>query len=121
MTPPVFAATDDVLTLDRRDTGRSTRVTAIGELDSCTAPALAAALEDLLVRDREVTVDLGAVFFLDAAGVHALAAAAQRAAAVGAGLSVLAWRPAVIRPLTVAGLSWLLETGAGTARTHEAA
>jgi anti-sigma B factor antagonist len=122
MTPPVFVRTDDLLSLHRSDSARATRVTASGELDSCTAPVLAAALEDALGEEgREVTLDLDAVFFLDAAGVHVLAAAAQRAAAMGARLQVIASRPAVIRPLTIAGLRSLLESGAVNPEARQAA
>jgi hypothetical protein len=40
---------------------------------------------------------------------------------VGARLSLIARRPAVIGPLTIGGLGSLVETGAGAAGAHEAA
>lgn len=120
MTTPVFVPAD-VLTVHRSDTGGSTRVPAIGELDSYSAPSLAAVLEDAVGRDREVTVDLDAVSFLGVAGVRPLAAAARLAAAVDARLRLIATRSVVIRPLRAAGLRSLVETGAVTAGAPEAA
>lgn len=120
MTPQVLTPTD-VLTLHRSDTGRSTRVTAIGELDSYTAPALAAVLEDAVAPNRDVTVDLDAVSFLGVAAVRPLAAAARRAATMDARLLVNARRSVVIQPLTVAGLQSLVETTTVTAGAPQAA
>jgi len=47
-------------------------VTAAGELDLATAPALTAALRGLASSGGLVTIDLRAVTFLDVAGLHAL-------------------------------------------------
>lgn len=113
MTPPVFVPSVDLLTVRRTAAGRSTRVTAAGEVDRGTAPALAAALERVGDDDySEVTVDLNAVVFLDATGVRALAAAARRAAAAGGRLRVTASSAAVLRPLQIGGLGSLLDGNA---------
>jgi len=106
---PVCVATDELLTLTVTEHAASAVVTAAGEVDSCSAPWLAAALEDAFADGvLELTVDMTAVSFLDSAGVHTLAAAYRRAATAGIHLRVLATRRAVLRPLQLTGLWPLL-------------
>jgi anti-sigma B factor antagonist len=103
------------------------RLTAVGEIDSSSAPLIRTHLDELLDDidahpdggATEVTVDLDRVTFLDSAGLCVLAAAHRRAAALGVRLRVLASSRAVIRPLQITGLWDLLgveqvEPGAGS-------
>jgi anti-sigma B factor antagonist len=84
-------------------------VTAVGEVDSTSAPVLRQHLETLLDGDvRELTVDLGQVTFLDSAGLCVLAAAHRRAVRKDVTMRVLASSRAVIRPLQITGLWELL-------------
>lgn len=57
----------------RMDTADGIRLTAAGELDRASAPILAAELDRAFDHGTGVVlVDLGAVTFMDSAGVHAL-------------------------------------------------
>src|SRR4051794_25392215 len=109
MIPPVSAELDELLTVSVTVDSAAAVVTAAGELDSCSAPRLIAAVEQALaVSPLDVTLDLTAVTFMDSAGVHALGGAYRRAATAGIRLRVLALRRAVIRPLQLTGLWPLL-------------
>jgi len=90
----------------------SALVTAAGEVDSCSAPRLAAELEDAIAGDAlQVIVDLTAVTFLDSVGVHALAAAYRRAEAAVIRLRVRDSHRAMMRSLELTGLWGLLAAG----------
>jgi len=97
------------------------RVTAVGEVDSSSAPLLRAELESALDGGpRELVVDLDGVTFLDSAGLSVLAAAHRTASSRAVRLRVLASGRAVIRPLQITGLWDLLgaeqvEPGTGSA------
>lgn len=76
-----------------------------GEIDIATAPAV----RDLLAGAAEkavtgITVDLGMVTFLDAAGLGALAGAAGRVRHLPEGLRLVAVSPRVLRLLAITGL-----------------
>lgn len=84
-------------------------LTAHGEWDLANAPAM----EHLLVAATSgfwpvVAVDLGAVSFMDAAGVKPLRAAAVRCQEAGIRLFVVHPRPMVERVLSVCGLTGLI-------------
>jgi anti-sigma B factor antagonist len=99
----------DLVTLSVSTTGAAARVSAVGEIDSSSAPQLREQLEEVLDGDvAELTVDLDGVTFLDSAGLCVLAAAHRRAAGQGVRLRVLASHRAVIRPLQITGLYDLL-------------
>ena len=84
-------------------------LTAVGEIDSSSAPTLRNRLEAALdAGATAVTVDLDGVTFLDSAGLCVLAAAHRRAARDGVRLRVLATGRAVVRPLQITGLYDLL-------------
>jgi anti-sigma B factor antagonist len=101
---------NDLVTIDVAGDARQTRVTAVGEIDSSSAPLFRERLEPLLDGDvAEITVDLTAVTFLDSAGLCVLAAAHRRAVASGKTVRVLASSRAVIRPLQITGLWELLQ------------
>ena len=98
------------------------RLTAVGEVDSSSAPLLRKHLDAVLDGDdvSELTIDLDGVTFLDSAGLCVLAAAHRRAVKDGVRLRVLASSRAVIRPLQITGLWDLLgvekvEPGGGSA------
>jgi anti-sigma B factor antagonist len=89
-------------------------VTAAGEIDSSTAPALRDQLTALLdTSPREITVDMEAVTFLDSAGLCVLAAAHRRASGQDTRLHVVASCRAVVRPLEITGLWDLLTVPPG--------
>jgi anti-sigma B factor antagonist len=101
--------TSDLVTIDVATTGSTVTVTAVGEIDSTSAPVLREHLEALLAGGvEEFVVDLVGVTFLDSAGLCVLAAAHRQASAQGVKLRVLAASRAVIRPLQITGLWSLL-------------
>jgi anti-anti-sigma factor len=81
------------------------RISARGELDSVTAPDLAALLADRLwAKPERVEVDLSEVDFLGVAGVRVLLHAALQAGQTGTELLVVAGsNPVVRRALRVTG------------------
>jgi anti-sigma B factor antagonist len=102
-------STTDLVSVTVAGAGAVVRVTAVGEVDSTSAPVLREHLEALLDGDvREFTVDLGQVTFLDSAGLCVLAAAHRRAVRQDVTMRVLASSRAVIRPLQITGLWELL-------------
>jgi anti-sigma B factor antagonist len=117
--PSVNATASDIVSVDVSVTGPRAVVTAMGEIDSTSAPVLRERLETLLEAEvAEFTVDLTAVTFLDSAGLCVLAAAHRSAARQDVTMRVLASSRAVIRPLQITGLWNLLnaeQTEAGDA------
>ena len=122
MTTVSPSSTDDLLTVEALVADETTRLVLAGEVDCSTAPLLRRALDNAFADGpREVTVDLGAVTFLDSAGLSTLAIAHRTAAGQGARLRVLVGTRAVARALQVTGLWDLLGveqvgSGAGAAR-----
>ena len=101
--------TAELVTVSVSETGPTVLVTAVGEVDSTSAPILRHHLDTLLDGDvREFTVDLSQVTFLDSAGLCVLAAAHRRAVRQDVAMRVLASSRAVIRPLQITGLWELL-------------
>jgi anti-sigma B factor antagonist len=99
----------DLVSLAVSGAAPALRLTAVGEVDSSSAPLLRTHLEAILDSDvTEITVDLDGVTFLDSAGLCVLAAAHRRASAAGVRLRVLASSRAVIRPMQITGLWNLL-------------
>ena len=122
MTAAPFSSTSDIVRFDVSSAGSVVRITAVGEVDSSSAPLLRTELETALDGGqlRELVVDLDGVTFLDSAGLSVLAGAHRRAAAREVRLRVLASGRAVIRPLQITGLWDLLgaeqvEPGTGSA------
>jgi anti-anti-sigma factor len=97
-----------------RHTAAGATVTAIGEIDIVTAPALWVSLDETRRELRTISpgstllVDLRQVAFLSAAGLGTLLAFHSRCGADGTGMRIIADHPAVLRPLEVTGLRWLL-------------
>jgi anti-sigma B factor antagonist len=99
----------DLVTVDVVEDGTTVRVLVAGEVDSSSAPSLRARLDDALATGAaEIVVDLGAVTFLDSAGLSVLAATHRRAGTAGVRLRVLASGRAVMRPMQITGLWELL-------------
>jgi anti-anti-sigma factor len=121
VTVPVFPASEELLTVavDVRDA--VVRVSAAGEIDACSAPRLAAALEESIAVGRAVVLDLEAVTFLDSSGVQAVGMGYRRSVAAGIELRVNATARVVLRPLQLSGL-WALVDGerAASGRGHTA-
>jgi anti-sigma B factor antagonist len=100
--------TSELVTIDVSVSDAVARVTAVGEIDSTSAPVLRERLDAVLTGDvQQFVVDLVGVTFLDSAGLCVLAAAHRRAAGQGIGMRVVAASRAVIRPLQITGL-WAL-------------
>ncbi len=100
----------ELLTVEVTGDTPTARLTVSGEIDSSSAPALRARLDEVLDRGAtELTVDLTGVSFLDSAGLCVLAAAHRRAVRTDVHLRVLASSRAVIRPMQITGLYDLLD------------
>ena len=86
-------------------------VTAVGEIDTATAAALA---EYLVQFDdgSNVTVDFSGVTFLDASGMHALHAAHARLGRQGSTLSIRGTPPLLLRLFQIAGFDQVLNLDA---------
>jgi anti-sigma B factor antagonist len=121
VTAAPFPPASDIVRFTVSSADSVVRVTAVGEVDSSSAPLLRAELETALDGQlRELVVDLDGVTFLDSAGLSVLAAAHRGALARDVRLRVLASGRAVIRPLQITGLWDLLgaeqvEPGTGSA------
>jgi anti-sigma B factor antagonist len=83
-------------------------VAVAGEVDIDTAPRLRLALAAALQEASQVVVDLGAVTFLDSAGLSTLIATHQRAEATGVSLRLRRVPPMVLRLLALTGMDSLL-------------
>jgi anti-sigma B factor antagonist len=121
VTAPPFPPTSEIVRLAVTSAGPVVRVTAVGEVDSSSAPLLRTELEAALDGElEELVVDLDGVTFLDSAGLSVLAGAHRTAVRRDVRLRVLASGRAVIRPLQITGLWDLLgaeqvEPGTGSA------
>jgi anti-sigma B factor antagonist len=99
----------ELVTIDVSMTDSAVRVTAVGEIDSTSAPVLRERLDGILAGGAtEFVVDLVGVTFLDSAGLCVLAATHRRAGEQGARMQVVAASRAVIRPMQITGLWSLL-------------
>ncbi|HEY0400838.1 MAG TPA: STAS domain-containing protein [Blastococcus sp.] len=119
--PSLEPSAAELVTIDVSGAGPAMVVTAVGEIDSTSAPVLRQRLDALLDSDvRELTVDLGQVSFLDSAGLCVLATAHRRAVRQDVCMRVLASSRAVIRPLQITGLWELLHAEQVAAREQVA-
>ena len=100
---------EELVSIEVVESGPTVCVTAVGEIDSTSAPLLRQRLDAVLEGEvRELTVDLGQVTFLDSAGLCVLAGTHRRALGQDVRMRVLASSRAVIRPLQITGLWELL-------------
>jgi anti-sigma B factor antagonist len=100
----------DLVRIEVAGDSATARLTATGEVDSSSAPALRARVDEVLDKGvTDLTVDLTGVSFLDSAGLCVLAAAHRRAVRTDVHLRVLASSRAVIRPMQITGLFDLLD------------
>jgi anti-sigma B factor antagonist len=87
----------------------TTLVTVAGEVDAATAPQLSDALRPHLTAHGNVLVDLSAVTFLSAAGLHVLVDAHWSMQAGGGTLKLITGPRCVDRVLTLTGLDTVLD------------
>jgi anti-sigma B factor antagonist len=107
--PSLDPSSSELVTIDVSGAGSVQTLTAVGEIDSTSAPVLRQHLDALLDEGvDELTVDLRQVSFLDSAGLCALATAHRRAVRQNVRMRVLASSRAVIRPVQITGLWELL-------------
>ena len=96
-------------------------VGARGELDLLTTPLLAATLAALLAKGHaDVAVDLGALDFIDAAGLGVLADFSSRLEASGGGLTLDSASAPVRRILQITGMDQLLADEVSDRIAHDA-
>lgn len=95
----------DLLGLRVVERGPQTRVVQVtGEVDTYTAPELAAVLAAQMAAAQVVVVDLDAVRFLASAGMTVLFEASELAARLQRDLRLVCHCPTINRTLTVTGL-----------------
>jgi anti-sigma B factor antagonist len=95
---------DDPLTITVRSEQDHAIATLAGEIDITTVAQLRERLSGLVSSSRHLVIDLDRVTFIDAAGLSALVAAANLAAAHGTGLYVVCARPQILKLLSLTGL-----------------
>lgn len=89
--------------------GTPTVVRLAGDLDVHTAPALRAALEDVIdAGHTDLLVDLRAVTFADSSGLGVLAGALRKARRRAGHLEVCAPAPVVVKILRISALDQVL-------------
>jgi len=93
-----------LLSYNTRHDGSGIVVELHGDMDLATAPQLLDVLQDALNRDDAVTVDLGAVDFIDSSGVGALVAADSYGTAKGARLALCGLSEPAKRTIQILGL-----------------
>ena len=94
----------DALTIAVRSERDHAIATVAGEIDITTAGQLRERLSELAASRRHLVIDLNQVTFIDATGLRALVAAANRAAAHGTSLHVVCARPKILELFRLTGL-----------------
>ena len=103
------------LTVDLHRAGRDLTIYLAGELDSATAPMVTESVIGRLHPDDEVVwVDLSAVTFCDASGIHAFERLHAYAQGVGARLTLYHPTQEVLRSLTRGGMDRVLTIWSGS-------
>jgi anti-anti-sigma factor len=95
---------DDALTIRVRSERGHAIATIAGEIDNSTATRLRERLFELAASSRHLVIDLNQVTFIDAAGLNALIAMANLAAANGTILHVVCARPQILKLFRLTGL-----------------
>jgi anti-anti-sigma factor len=90
------------LSLDATEKRRSVVITAVGEVDVASAADLERYIRDYV--DRDVTVDLGGVTFMDSSGITVLVRVQRLVIDAGHMLRVTGEQANVRRVLEIAGL-----------------
>ena len=94
--------------IEVRNRDGATIVTARGEVDVATAPALRDGLEEALDRDiGSVVVDLTGVTFIDSTGLGVLIGARRRCVEAGRELRVVVAEPRILKVFEITGLTEL--------------
>jgi anti-sigma B factor antagonist len=95
--------------VETHTTGRTTTVTAIGELDLVSSPTLDAELERVTGSDCDaIVVDLRPLAFMDSTGLHVLVNGHNRAHDSGRAFAVIRGSEQVDRLLTLTGVDEVL-------------
>jgi anti-anti-sigma factor len=81
-----------------------------GEVDISNVPSLASALRSTAEGRAAMLLDLGALEFIDVAGMRAIQRTAQAMAARGGDLTVVSPRPLGARMVTMLGMDGLVRT-----------
>jgi anti-anti-sigma factor len=104
---PTLAHGSALLSIHAGRTGTQMTVSAGGEIDRCTSPALAEYLNGLLEPSAcgptAVTLDLAGVTFIDVSGLNVLLESTRRAAACGRLLRLARCSRRVVRLVRITG------------------
>jgi anti-sigma B factor antagonist len=82
-------------------------VTAAGEIDLATSPALRTRLQDAIARHRTVIVDLSDVTFIDSTGLGVLIGGLRRVNEAGGQMAIVIADPRVLKIFEITGLTGL--------------
>jgi anti-sigma B factor antagonist len=85
----------------------STVVSAAGEIDLATSPALRSRLQDAIGRYRVVIVDLSDVTFIDSTGLGVLIGGLRRVNERGGEMRIVVADPRVLKIFEITGLTEL--------------
>jgi anti-sigma B factor antagonist len=97
------------LGLDSSTRGDATVLTVTGELDLANAPAFRQRIVDLVAHDvRRIVVDLGALDYLDSAGLGMIVAAYKRVRTHGGALAIACDEPRILKPFEITDLGRVL-------------
>jgi anti-sigma B factor antagonist len=98
-----------LLTVDSSSLDGHAVITAAGEIDLATVSLLSTAMADSISAGTTVlTINLGAVSYIDSAGLGALVGAYKRLAATGGELTIRCSHPRLVRLFEITGLTRLL-------------
>ena len=104
-----MATEPEAFAISVRRQGARIEVALRGELDAYSAPQLRAGIADLgEVAGRHVVLDLGAVGFVDSAGLAAIVAALRAVRDADGAVSVRGMSPQLHKLFEITGLSRLL-------------
>jgi len=95
-------------------------VTATGEIDLATSPALRTRLQDAIGRHRTVIVDLSDVTFIDSTGLGVLIGGLRRVNEAGGEMRVVIADPRVLKIFEITGLTGLFSIHSSLAEATSA-
>jgi anti-sigma B factor antagonist len=95
--------------LDSSTRGRTTILTVTGELDLAGAPAFRQRIVELVAQGvRRLVVDLGALDYLDSAGLGVVVAGLKRVRTHGGSLVVACDEPRILKPFEITELDRII-------------
>jgi anti-sigma B factor antagonist len=95
-------------------------VTAAGEIDLATSPALRTRLQDAIGQHRTVIVDLSDVTFIDSTGLGVLIGGLRRINEAGGEMRVVIADPRVLKIFEITGLTGLFSIHSSLAEATSA-